>query len=83
MSDPSIAKLLIWVTIALPMPSIATLCQEFIAGADMSHLAFFESKGVVYKDNGQPDDALLIIKRRGINCVRLRIFTSSPEQDCG
>jgi arabinogalactan endo-1,4-beta-galactosidase len=79
-NDPFLPKWLIWITIALPMSSIATLCQELIAGADMSLLAFFESKRVVYKDNGQPDDALLIIKRRGINCVRLRIFTSSPEQ---
>ncbi|HYG22475.1 MAG TPA: glycosyl hydrolase 53 family protein [Verrucomicrobiae bacterium] len=53
---------------------------EFIAGADMSHLPFFESRGVVYRDNGQARDALDLLKVRGINCVRLRLFTSSAAQ---
>ncbi|HWD21222.1 MAG TPA: glycosyl hydrolase 53 family protein [Verrucomicrobiae bacterium] len=52
----------------------------FLAGADFSHLAFYESRGVVYKDNGAVDDGLAILKRHGINCVRLRLFTSSPTQ---
>jgi arabinogalactan endo-1,4-beta-galactosidase len=53
---------------------------EFIAGADFSHLAFFEDRGIVYKDGGQPQDALDILKAQGLNCVRLRLFTSSPAQ---
>jgi arabinogalactan endo-1,4-beta-galactosidase len=53
---------------------------EFIAGADFSHLAFFEDRGVVYRDEGEPRDALDILKRRGLTCVRLRLFTSSAEQ---
>jgi arabinogalactan endo-1,4-beta-galactosidase len=53
---------------------------DFIAGADLSHLAFFEARGVVYKENGHPQDALLLLKQRGLTCVRLRLFTSSPEQ---
>lgn len=52
----------------------------FIAGADMSHLVFFETRGVVYRENGQPGDALAILKSRGLNCIRLRLFTSSDEQ---
>ncbi|MDW7980849.1 MAG: glycosyl hydrolase 53 family protein [Verrucomicrobiales bacterium] len=51
----------------------------FVAGADMSHLLFFEDRGVVYKDNGAPGDALAILKRRGVNCIRLRLFTGSDE----
>jgi arabinogalactan endo-1,4-beta-galactosidase len=54
--------------------------EEFIAGADMSHLAFFEDRGIVYRHNGQPQDALSILKDFGINSVRLRLFTSSPAQ---
>ncbi len=53
---------------------------EFLAGADMSHLAFFESRGVVYRENGQPRDALELLRERGLNCVRLRLFTSSATQ---
>jgi arabinogalactan endo-1,4-beta-galactosidase len=52
----------------------------FIAGADFSHLAFFEGRGKVYKNSGQVQDALAILKSRGLNCVRLRLFTSSAAQ---
>lgn len=54
--------------------------DEFIAGVDMSHLAFFENRGITYRVNGQAQDALTILKNRGINCVRLRLFTSSAAQ---
>src|SRR5579864_6057472 len=53
---------------------------NFLAAADFSDLAFFENKGVVYKDNGQVTDALTILKRHGLNCVRLRLWTSSATQ---
>lgn len=53
---------------------------HFIAGADLSLLAYFETNGIVYKDHGQAGDALKILKKHGINCVRLRLFTSSPEE---
>ncbi len=54
--------------------------SDFIAGADMSHLRFFEDRGINYRVNGQIQDALTILKNRGINCVRLRLFTSSAAQ---
>ena len=53
---------------------------EFIAGADFSHLAFFESHGIVYRDGGQVRDGLAILKNHGLTCVRLRLFTSSAAQ---
>ena len=53
---------------------------DFIAGADLSHLSFFEARGVAYKDAGQAQDALPMLKRRGVTCVRLRLFTSSAAQ---
>jgi arabinogalactan endo-1,4-beta-galactosidase len=58
----------------------APAAAQFIAGADMSHLVFFEDRGIVYKEGGQVQDALTILKRRGVNCVRLRLFTSSAAQ---
>ena len=51
-----------------------------MAGADLSHLAFFESRGVTYRDNGQAQDALALLKQRGLTWVRLRLFTSSDAQ---
>jgi arabinogalactan endo-1,4-beta-galactosidase len=52
----------------------------FVAGADLSHLAFFESRGIVYRDGGQVRDGLAILKDHGLACVRLRLFTSSAAQ---
>ncbi len=51
-----------------------------VVGADMSMLAYYESQGTKYRDAGQVDDALRILKRRGFNCIRLRLFTSSAAQ---
>lgn len=59
---------------------ISASAQEFMAGADMSHLVFFEDRGVVYRTNGQPHDALQTLQEAGVNCVRLRLFTSSAAQ---
>ena len=53
---------------------------NFLAAADFSHLAFFESRGVKYRDGGQIQDGLQILKNHGVNCVRLRLFTSSQSQ---
>jgi arabinogalactan endo-1,4-beta-galactosidase len=52
----------------------------FLAAADFSDLAFFESNGIAYKDNGRVEDGLQILKHHGINCVRLRLWTSSAAQ---
>lgn len=52
----------------------------FLAGADMSHLRFFEDRGVVYRQGGVTTDALVILRRQGLNCIRLRLFTSSAAQ---
>ena len=54
--------------------------QEFLSGADLSHLAFFEERGIAYKSSGMRQDAILILKDRGVNCARLRLFTSSAAQ---
>jgi arabinogalactan endo-1,4-beta-galactosidase len=56
------------------------LAGEFVAGVDFSHLAFFEDRGTVYKVQGQTMDGLAILKSNGVNCVRLRLFTSSAAQ---
>jgi len=52
----------------------------FLAGADLSLLAWFESQGVAYRTNGGAGDALALLKSQGVNCVRLRLFTSSATQ---
>ncbi|HXS69607.1 MAG TPA: glycosyl hydrolase 53 family protein [Candidatus Polarisedimenticolia bacterium] len=51
-----------------------------LAATDFSDLAFFESRGVTYKDHGQVMDGLQILKNHGFNCIRLRLWTSSASQ---
>jgi arabinogalactan endo-1,4-beta-galactosidase len=55
---------------------------DFIAGADFSHVEYFQrSAGVVYRDGGQVQaEPLDILKNHGLTCVRLRLFTSSAAQ---
>lgn len=58
----------------------AAVAQPFVAGADCSLLSFFETNGISYKTNSRAGDALGILKDCGINCIRLRLFTSSAAQ---
>jgi arabinogalactan endo-1,4-beta-galactosidase len=58
----------------------SSAATAFIAGADFSHLAFFEDRGIVYRDAGQVEDGFLILKNHGLTCARLRLFTSSAAQ---
>lgn len=53
---------------------------DFIAGADVSHCAYFESLGAHYLDHGRRADIFSILKSHRVNLVRLRLFTSSDEQ---
>src|ERR1017187_8550956 len=62
---------------------LARATTNFLAAADFSDLAFFESKGVTYKDGGQVQDGIAILKTHGINCIRLRLWTSSGAQAQG
>ena len=57
--------------------TLAAPAASFVAGADFSDLSFFESRGKGYKDGGQVQDGLQILKNHGINCVRLRLWTGS------
>src|SRR5215469_4159900 len=65
---------------ALVSPGVLRAQSNFIAGADLSLLAYFETNGIAYKDNGQAGDAIQILANHGINCIRLRLFTSSDAQ---
>ncbi|BDI31174.1 hypothetical protein CCAX7_32250 [Capsulimonas corticalis] len=62
---------------ALAQPQRA---DAFVAGADCSHVAYFESQGGVYRDGGVAKDPFAILKEHGVNCVRLRVYTSSTAQ---
>ena len=69
-----------WILAFCILATLRAAGSDFISGADVSHLVFFEDRGIVYRDAGRVDDALAILRRRGLNCARLRLFTSSAAQ---
>ncbi len=48
--------------------------SEFIKGVDLSVLSEIENNGGIFKENGNPKDALQIFKDHGINFIRLRLW---------
>jgi arabinogalactan endo-1,4-beta-galactosidase len=55
--------------IANPAPA-----QSYAVGADVSFLAKCEHDGMVFKENGKPEDVLAILREHQYNWVRLRLF---------
>ncbi|HEX4851701.1 MAG TPA: glycosyl hydrolase 53 family protein, partial [Puia sp.] len=56
--------------------------KERILGADISWLPELESRGIKFKDKGVEKDAILLLKEKGFNYIRLRIF-NNPDADSG
>jgi len=56
------------------LAEIPSAPARILLGADISTLAQVEQRGGVFRDHGQPDDAIAIFTRHGWNCFRLRIF---------
>ncbi len=54
--------------------------DAFVHGADVSMLLELEKAGAVYRDRGQPKDPIRILRDRGVNLFRLRLFVD-PQKD--
>ena len=52
-----------------------------LRGADVSALARIEQGGGVFRDSGRAGDALAILRSRGANLFRLRLFVSPNDSD--
>ena len=52
-----------------------------LLGADISALERIEQAGGVFRDNGQPGDAIAILREHGSNIFRLRLFVTPNNQD--
>lgn len=52
---------------------------DFLRCGDLSFLDELEAAGAVYRDAGTTGDALEILKSRGFNAVRLRVFHTPTE----
>lgn len=67
----------ILITIIMSSLSIAQdnfSVKEFIKGVDVSTLLEIEDNGGIFKENGNPREALEIFKDHGINYIRLRVW---------
>lgn len=60
----------------LGMPAVAATDPGFLIGGDVSALPVLEQHGAVYRQDGRRGDALVILRRTGMNCFRLRLFVS-------
>jgi len=55
--------------------------QDFIKGVDISTLQALEDKGIKFYDGGKERDLLAILKARGVNYVRLRVWNNPVEAE--
>lgn len=54
---------------------------SLLLGADISALAKIEQAGGVFRDGGQARDAIAILRSRGANLFRLRLFVNPNDSD--
>lgn len=66
----------------LKKSSIPSVSTENILGADISFLPELEARGIVFSDKGDAKDAILLLKEKGFNYIRLRVFVN-PAADSG
>jgi len=52
-----------------------------LVGADISALATIEQAGGVFRDGGQPGDAIAILRAHGARAFRLRLFVNPNDSD--
>lgn len=58
---------------------VAAAQDNFILGADVSFIQQLEQNGAVYKKDGEAEDILLLLKAKGINTIRLRLWHTPDE----
>jgi arabinogalactan endo-1,4-beta-galactosidase len=58
----------------------AGVADDFIVGADVSMLPEIEKAGGVFRVDGQPRDAIVILRDYGFNLFRVRLFVN-PDHD--
>ncbi|GMA63821.1 arabinogalactan endo-1,4-beta-galactosidase [Alicyclobacillus fastidiosus] len=58
------------------------MIREFLSGADVSFLDEIEQKGGKFFDGRGEDDCLAILKRHGMNAIRLRVWNDPKDGFC-
>ena len=68
---PLVLAILVAIFLVAPKSGIG---QDYAIGADVSFLGQAEQQGVAFKDGGQVQPGLQILKNHGYNWIRLRLF---------
>ncbi len=63
-------------TLLFTRPDRPALPADYMIGADLSFLKWAEDRGTVFKDDGEPQPGLQILRNHGYGWVRLRLFHS-------
>jgi len=67
----------ILVVICICLSALASKADTpFLLGGDISMVPKLESLGAVYRDAGEPSDAISIMRKHGCNCFRIRLFVN-------
>ena len=66
--------LILFVALSIANPAFAQ--DDLLVGGDISALTVIEEAGGIYRDNGEPGDAIRIMSDHGANCFRLRLFVN-------
>lgn len=67
--------------VRLDAPEPTPKAKEFLVGADVSMLGRIEKLGGVFRKDGQPADALALMKNGGLNAFRLRLFVNPNHRE--
>lgn len=66
---------------AVTVEPIAGLDDHFIKGADISMLPEIEENGGRYYADGEQIDPLVLLKEKGVNAVRIRIWVDPYDEN--
>lgn len=69
---------------APPVPPVTADTSFFAKGADVSWVTQMESQGIKFYDTtGAQQDLFQILKEKGMNSIRLRVWVNPPDGWCG
>ena len=74
MHNKSIYQVFVLLLIGLSITAQNGVCADFMRGADISVQTLQEDDGVVYNEDGTPEDAVIILKNHDLNWIRIRLF---------
>lgn len=72
---------LILLTIPFVCGGIVKAAEDFIVGVDLSMLYEIERLGGKFYENGQQKDCLEILKDKGVNWIRLRVWNDPTDEN--